>query len=86
VLPEVRDAVRELKRILTIQKLTQSYAAAQLNVSQASLSNLLAGRKAPSLAVWFEIQRFLSRHRTALAAPTVETPDPEDDLSDFGFF
>jgi transcriptional regulator with XRE-family HTH domain len=57
--PEINELIEELRTFCQTQHGNQRQVAATLGISEALLSNLLAGRTGPTLRLFFKIRRLL---------------------------
>jgi transcriptional regulator with XRE-family HTH domain len=59
--PEIKELVEELRTFCHTQHGNQRQVAGTLGISEALLSNLLAGRRRPTLRLFFKIRRLLGK-------------------------
>jgi transcriptional regulator with XRE-family HTH domain len=59
--PEIKELIEELRTFCRIQHGNQRQVAGTLGISEALLSNLLAGRRKPTLKLFFKIRRLLGK-------------------------
>ena len=59
--PEIKELIAELRTFCRTQHGNQRQAAGTLGISEALLSNLLAGRRKPTLKLFFKIRRLLGK-------------------------
>jgi transcriptional regulator with XRE-family HTH domain len=59
--PDIRELIEELRTFCQTQHGNQRQVAGTLGISEALLSNLLAGRRNPTLKLFFKIRRLLGK-------------------------
>ena len=59
--PEIKQLIEELRTFCQTKHGNQRQVAGELGVSEALLSNMLAGRRNPTLKLFFKIRRLLGK-------------------------
>ena len=59
--PDIKELIEELRTFCQTQHGNQRQVAGTLGISEALLSNLLAGRRNPTLKLFFKIRRLLAK-------------------------